>query len=100
MRVIKRQTLVQFWRRHPETEEPLRAWFAIARRARWTTPASLKDELPKVSLVGKDRAVFDICGGNYRLVVAIHYSARIVFVKFLGTHAQYDRIDANTVDRY
>jgi mRNA interferase HigB len=100
VRVIKRQTLARFWRRHPEAEQPLRAWFGIAKRAEWMNPRDLKAVFPKVSLVGNDRAVFDICGGNYRLIVAIKYSARIVFVKFLGTHAEYERIDAETVDRY
>jgi mRNA interferase HigB len=98
--VIKRLTLERFWRRHPETEQPLKAWFAAVRRANWSRMADVKALYPKASVIDSERVVFDVCGGNYRLVVAFKFSARIAFVKFIGTHAEYDRIDAATVDRY
>jgi mRNA interferase HigB len=98
--VIKRPTLERFWRRHPETEQPLKAWFAAVRKASWSRMADVKALYPKASIIDSERVVFDVCGGNYRLVVAFKFSAMIAFIKFVGTHAEYDRIDAATVDRY
>jgi mRNA interferase HigB len=100
MRIIKRQTLQQFWEKHPETAQPLRAWFQMVRAAAWEHSADIKAMFPKASIIDAERVVFNICGGNYRLVVAVHYAAKIVFIKFIGTHAQYDKIDAATVKSF
>ena len=100
MRVIARHTLVDFWRRHRETEQPLRDWLSVVRRADWASMADVKGVFAKASVINRERVVFDVLGGNYRMVVAIKFSARIVFIKFVGTHAEYDRIDPATVSRF
>ncbi len=99
MRVIARRTLREFWaqRSHRDAEQPLRAWFAEARWATWRTPADIKRAHRNASFVGSDRVVFNIGGNKYRLVVAVKYSAQIVFIRFVGTHADYDGIDAGKV---
>ena len=93
MRIIARRTLREFGARHPDAERPLRAWFATARGAEWRGPADIKGRYPSASLLTHNRVVFNIGGNKYRLVVAIRYDARIVFIRFIGTHQQYDRID-------
>jgi mRNA interferase HigB len=100
VRVIARQTLVDFWQRHRETEQPLRDWLSVVRRADWSSMADLKAVFTKAGIINRERVVFDVLGGNYRLVVAVKFSARIMFIKFIGTHAEYDRIDAATVSRF
>jgi mRNA interferase HigB len=100
VRVIARHALVNLWRRHRETEPPLRDWLSVVRRADWASMVDVKGVFPKASVINRERVVFDVLGGNYRLVVAIKFSARIVFIKFVGTHAEYDRIDAGTVSRF
>ena len=100
MRIIARHTLVDFWRRHRETEPPLRDWLSVVRRADWASMVDVRGVFPKASVINRERVVFDVLGGNYRLVVAIKFSARIVFIKFVGTHTEYDRIDAGTVSRF
>jgi mRNA interferase HigB len=101
MRVIARKTLRDFWERGPQfadSKGPLEAWFAEAVAAQWRTPMEVKDQFKNASILKSGRVVFNIGGNKYRLVVAIHYRAEpgIVFVRFIGTHAEYDEIDAET----
>ena len=100
MNVIARKNLEAFWRRHPETEQPLRAWLAAVRTQNWTGMNAVLGTFSKASPITAERCVFDICGGNYRLIVAFKFSARVAFIKFIGTHAQYDRISAATVSGF
>jgi mRNA interferase HigB len=100
MNVIARKNLEAFWRRHPETEQPLRAWLAAAKTANWTSMNTVLNTFSKASPITSERCVFDICGGNYRLIVAFKFSAKVAFIKFIGTHAQYDRVSAATVSDY
>lgn len=100
MRVIARSTLVTFTTTHPQgptARESLNAWYAEATQAAWTTPADVKAQYRSASILKSGRVVFNIGGNKFRLVVAIHYNTGIVFVRFVGTHADYDAIDANTV---
>ncbi len=97
MRVISRRTLKQFWERHADAEQPLRAWFRETKAADWTTPAEVKDRYPSASVLANDRLVFNVKGNHYRLVVAVRYDLGVAFIRFVGTHAEYDRIDAETV---
>ena len=97
MRVISRRTLRSFWERHADAEQPLRAWFREAKAADWKTPAEVKNRYRSASVLANDRLVFNIKGNDYRLVVAVRYDLGILFVRFVGTHAEYDRIDAATV---
>ena len=99
MRIISRRTLQDFWsdRRHRDAEQPLRAWFTEAKRASWHTPADIKAAHRNASFLANNRVVFNIAGNKYRLVVAVKYTAQIAFVRFVGTHEQYDAIDAEEV---
>lgn len=98
MQVIAKRTLKLFWKRHPQAEQPLRVWFAIADKADWKGPQDVKTMFgPTVDFVRDNRAVFDIAGNKYRLVVHIAYRFKRVLIKFVGTHKEYDRIDASKV---
>ena len=99
MRIIARRALKQFWEKaaYRDAEQSLRAWFAEVRRASWRTPHEVKAQYRSVSVVGGGRLVFNIAGNKYRLVVAVRYDLGIVFIRFIGTHWQYDRIDAAEV---
>jgi mRNA interferase HigB len=98
MKVVAVSTLRSFWERYPDSEQSLKAWYDEAKHASWTAPQQIKRRYASASFVGKNRAVFNIKGNDYRLVVAIAYRFRAVYIKFVGTHAQYDRIDAATVE--
>src|SRR6202163_1176492 len=93
MQVIARRTLKEFWARHPQAEGPIRAWFAIAAKAQWANPAEIKRQFGgTVDFVGDNRVIFDLGGNKYRLIVHISFAFGRVLVKFIGTHAEYDRI--------
>ena len=97
MHVIARKTLREFWEKHPDAEGALRAWFDEATRARWRSPQDIRARYAHASFVGADRVVFNIGGNKYRLIVAVRYRSGTVFVRFVGTHADYDQIDAGTI---
>ncbi len=98
MRVISRKTLRLFYEeRYPESKQALQSWYHEAKREEWRTPADLRSSFSKARIVGKDRVVFNILGNRYRLVVKVNYKAGLVYVRFLGTHAEYDKIDVETV---
>ncbi len=97
MRVIARGTLRDFWEHHPDAQEALETWYEDAKRAKWRTPAEIKSIYHNASLVGNNRVVFNIKSNRYRLVVAIKYEQGIVFIRFVGTHREYDRIDVENV---
>jgi mRNA interferase HigB len=86
-----------FWEQNPDAEQPLRAWYSTVKRAEWHTPNDVKAMFRNASIVGNNRAIFNIKGNDYRLVVAINYAMSIVFIRFIGTHENYDRIDAKTI---
>jgi mRNA interferase HigB len=100
MNVVARKNLEAFWRRHAETEQPLRAWLLAAKTQNWMSMNDVVGTYSKASPITAERCVFDICGGNYRLIVAFKFSARIAFVKFIGTHTRYNRVDAATVSEF
>jgi len=99
VRIIARRTLRDFWNKGPwrDSEQPLRAWFAEARKAEWRSPHDIKSRYRSASMVGHNRVVFNIGGNKYRLVVAVRYDMGIVFIRFIGTHRQYNRIKAGEV---
>jgi mRNA interferase HigB len=97
MRIIALGALRDFWRRHPDAEIPLRSWYANASRADWRRPADIKTAYRSASFVANNRVVFNIKGNDYRLVAAVHYDRGMMFVRFLGTHREYDRVDAETI---
>jgi mRNA interferase HigB len=99
MRIISRKTLRQFWEMsgHADAEQQLRAWFKQVKEADWANPAQVKEMFRSASVVGGNRIVFNIAGNKYRLVVLVNYPFRIVYVRFIGTHREYDRIDVTEV---
>jgi len=97
MRVSAISALRAFWESHPDAETPLRSWYALVSRAIWKSPADIKDAYRNASFTSNNRVVFNIKGNDYRLVVAVRYSQGLMFVRFIGTHRQYDRIDVETI---
>jgi mRNA interferase HigB len=97
MRVIAKRTLQAFWRRHPDAEGPLFAWYRETEKAAWQGPTSIKDKYRSASFLKGNRIVFNIKGNDYRLVAKVNYPHGIVYVRFVGTHAEYDKIDAEEV---
>jgi mRNA interferase HigB len=98
MQVIARRTLREFWELHADSETALTNWYGAASKARWETPQDVKDQFGNsVDFVGDSRIAFDIGGNKYRLIVHVAYPFGRVLVKFIGTHRQYDQIDAETV---
>lgn len=97
MRIIAKSTLIDYWARHPDTEQPLLTWYREVKKEDWDTPATLKARYPSASITKGNRVIFNIKGNNYRLVVMVSYQKRIVFIRFIGTHAEYDHIDVEEV---
>ena len=97
MRIVALGTLRQFWTRRPDAEIALRAWYALASRAQWERPADIKEAYRNASFVANNRVVFNIKGNDYRLVAAVHYNRGMMFIRFIGTHREYDDIDAATI---
>jgi mRNA interferase HigB len=97
VRIIARRALREFWERHPDAEQPLRAWYHDTRNADWRSPADIKRVYANASIIGANRVVFNIKGNTYRLVLAINYPHRICHVRFVGSHQAYNRIDVTRV---
>ena len=98
MRIIALSTLRSFWEKHPQAQAPLQGWYHEAVRAEWKTPADIKAQYRNASFVGGNRVVFNIKGNDYRIVVAVVYKAGALFIKFVGTHDEYDQINVETVE--
>jgi len=97
MRIIARKTLRMFWEQHHDAQQTLQAWYHDVKRAEWQTPNDIKTIYRNASLVGSNRIVFNIKGNKYRLVVAVSYQHQIVFIRFVGSHSEYNKIDASTI---
>jgi mRNA interferase HigB len=97
MRIISIKTLKDYWQKKPEAEGELKAWYSEAKDARWKTPAEIKSKYRNASILKAGRAVFNICGNKYRLVVRINYHFSVVYIRFIGTHKEYDKIDAEKI---
>jgi mRNA interferase HigB len=97
MRIITLKTLRLFWEHHPDAQQALQAWYRDAKRATWPTPADIKNVYRNASIVGNNRVVFNIRGNQYRLVVAVNYPHGIVYIRFIGSHDDYNTIDATTM---
>ena len=97
MRVFAKKVLREFWEKKADAEHPLKTWYKEALEARWASPADIKSEYAKASILKSGRVVFNICGNKYRLIVDINYARQWVFIRFIGTHDDYDKIDANKI---
>jgi mRNA interferase HigB len=100
MKILARGTLVEFWTKHPETKPSLSRWYQLAASATWSSANDVRQVFPKAVGLNAERLKFEVAGGNYRMIVAFNYQLQIAFVKFVGTHEEYDRIDPLTVSLY
>lgn len=98
MKIVAIKILREFWTLHPNAEQHLKAWVDEVKRATWTQPVDIKAKYRSASILKNRRVVFNIKGNDYRLVVAVAYRFGAVYIKFIGTHTQYDAIDAETIE--
>ena len=96
-RVIAKSTLRIFWEKHADAEDYLKTWYDTARHADWKSPKDVKMTYANASILGDNRVVFNIKGNHYRLIVKFNYDRQWAFIRFIGTHAQYDKINAETI---
>ncbi len=87
----------EFWEKHEDSEQQLKSWFHEAEKAEWKNPNQIQAEYSTASILKENRVVFKIKGNNYRLIAKINYEYQIVWIRFIGTHAEYDKINANTI---
>jgi mRNA interferase HigB len=97
MRIISKRTLVDFWENHAASQKPLDEWFKFVRHADWENSQDIKNDFANASFLGDNRVVFNIGGNKFRLIVWVNYAAHAVYIKFIGTHAEYDKIDAENI---
>ena len=97
MRVIAKKILRDFWTRHTDCEQQLKSWYKEAEHASWKNMNQIKKDYPSASILADNRVVFNIKGNNYRLIVRINFYYQMVWIRFIGTHAQYDKIDATKI---
>jgi mRNA interferase HigB len=97
MRVFAKRILREFWEKQTDSEQQLKTWYNEASKAKWSSPADLKAEYPKASILKDKKAIFNICGNKYRLIARINYSRGWVFILFIGTHMDYDKIDVDKI---
>jgi len=96
-RIIAKRTLREYWEKHSDCEQYLKTWFDTARTSKWNSPSDIKKTYANASILKNGRVVFNIKGNSYRLVIKFNYSKQWAFVRFIGTHSEYDKIDADTI---
>jgi mRNA interferase HigB len=97
LRVIAKKILREFWEKHNDCEQQLKAWFQEASKAEWRNPNEIKAEYPSASIIGNGRIVFNIKGNSYRLIVKMNFDYQVVWIRFIGTHSEYDKVNAKTI---
>ncbi len=97
MRVIAKKIIREFWEKHSDSEQQLKSWFQEASNSNWKNPNQIKKEYPSASILKDNRIVFNIKGNNYRLIVKLNYDYQMIWIRFIGTHAEYDKINANEI---
>ena len=97
MRVISKKKLRDFWELHHDCEEKLKAWYNEAEQGDWSTPNELRREYPSASILKSNRVVFNIKGNKYRLIVKINYGYGVIWIRFIGSHEEFNRINAETI---
>ena len=97
MRIISRKALIDIYANHADAKGPLESWFHEAKSAAWKVPQDIKNDYRSADILPGNRVVFNIKGNNYRLIVKIHYNTSIIYIRFVGTHGDYDKIDATTI---
>lgn len=97
MRVIAKKILREFWEKNPDCEQQLKSWYREAERGEWKNSNEVKKAYPSASILKDNRVVFNIKGNNYRLIVRINFQYQMIWIRFMGTHKEYDRVDANKI---
>ena len=97
MRIIAVSQLRAFWENNQDAEQPLKSWVDEAKKATWRQPADIKDQYRSASVLKNRRVVFNIKGNKYRLIASINYAYKLLYIRFVGTHAEYDQVDASTI---
>jgi len=96
-RIFAKSTLREFWEKYPDTEQYLKTWYDTAINADWRTPADVKQTYSTASILKNNRVIFNIKGNSYRIVAKFNFEKQWIFIRFVGTHSEYDKIDANTI---
>ena len=97
MRIIAKKILREFCQKHPDCAQQLKAWFQETSKSKWKNPNEIKKEYPNASVLAGNRIVFNIKGNRYRLIVRINYDYQMMWIRFIGTHSEYDKIDATKI---
>ena len=97
MRVIAKKILREFWEKHPDCEQQLKSWFQEAEKAEWKTSSQLQNEYPSSRVIENNRVIFNIKGNHYRLIIKVNYKYGMIWIRFIGTHAEYDKINPKTI---
>jgi mRNA interferase HigB len=98
MQILAKPTILRFCQKHPKAKQQALAWHDEVAKAKWVSPQDIKNRYASASFVGRNRVVFNLKGNEYRLIVAVAYRIGAVYIKFIGTHTEYDKIDAETVE--
>ena len=96
-RILAKSTLREFWELHPDSEQYLKTWYDTAMNANWKTPANVKQTYSNASILKNSRIVFNIKGNSYRLIAKFNFEKQWIFIRFVGTHSEYNNIDAETI---
>jgi len=97
MRIISKKLLRALWEVHSDAEQPLKAWHAKVKLAEWKTSSDIKSDYRNASFIANNRVIFNIKGNTYRLVAAINYNFGIIYIRFVGSHKEYDKVDATII---
>lgn len=97
MRLISRKILIEFWTKYTDSKEQLQAWAYEVEHAQWSSPGDVKARYGTADPIGNNRVVFNIKGNKYRAIVQFHYNTHVAYIRFVGTHKEYDKIDAETI---
>lgn len=97
VRIISKKVLVDYYNKHKETKSQLEAWYHEVKHAEWKNPQEVKEKYGSASIIGRNRAVFNIKGNKYRLVTKINYQMKVVYIRFIGTHKEYNMINVEEI---
>lgn len=97
MRIIAKSTLREYWEKHKDVEQTLLSWYKVAKQAKWQNFNEVKLQFGTCKIIGDDRIVFKIKGNNYRLIVKLSFENQLIWIRFIGTHSEYDLIDAKKI---
>ncbi len=97
MRIIAKRTLKEFWVKHKDSEQALLSWYKVSKNAKWQNFKDVKQQFGTCKIIGQDRIIFKIKGNNYRLIVKVTFTNQIIWIRFIGTHDEYDKINAKEI---